>query len=62
MSIFQGVARHTPAPAAVPQTASAATPDLTTLTNARLAEMCAERGIEAPRRATKAQLVALLEG
>ena len=37
-------------------------PDLTSLTNAQLAAMCEERGIEVPRRATKAQLLALLEG
>lgn len=34
--------------------------DLSALTVARLHELCAERGIDAPRRATKAQLVALI--
>lgn len=38
------------------------TPDYQSMTNARLAELCAERGIEPPKRATKAQLVALLDG
>ena len=34
--------------------------DLTALTAAQLKELCAERGIDAPKRATKAQLAALL--
>jgi len=34
--------------------------DLTALTVARLRELCAERGVDAPKRATKAQLVQLL--
>lgn len=34
--------------------------DLSALTVARLRELCDERGIGAPKRATKAQLVALL--
>lgn len=34
--------------------------DLSALTVAQLRELCAERGVDAPRRATKAQLVALL--
>ena len=38
-----------------------ATPtDYAALTVARLRELCAERGIEAPKRATKAQLIGLL--
>lgn len=36
------------------------TDDLSALTVAQLRELCAGRGIEAPKRATKAQLVALL--
>lgn len=36
------------------------TQDLSVLTAARLRELCAERGIDAPSRATKAQLIALL--
>lgn len=35
--------------------------DLTALTVAQLRELCEERGIDAPKKATKAQLVALLE-
>ena len=38
------------------------TQDLSALTAAQLRELCGERGIEAPKRATKAQLIALLEG
>lgn len=38
------------------------TQDLTALTVAQLRELCDERGIEAPKRATKAQLLELLEG
>lgn len=38
------------------------TPDLATLTVAQLRDLADERGIDVPRRATKAQLVALLEG
>jgi len=38
------------------------TQDLSALTVARLRELCDERGIEAPKRATKAQLLELLEG
>ena len=34
--------------------------DLAALTVAQLRELCAERGIEAPRRATKAKLIELL--
>lgn len=36
--------------------------DLSALTVARLRELCDERGIDAPKRATKTQLIALLEG
>lgn len=36
--------------------------DLFVLTVAQLSELCDERGIEAPKRATKAQLIAPLEG
>ena len=62
MSIFQGAARLTSAPVPVRETApEAETPDLTSLTNAQLAAMCADRGIEVPKRATKAQLIALLD-
>lgn len=35
--------------------------DLTSYTVAQLRELCAERGIETPKRATKAQLIGLLE-
>lgn len=51
-------------PALVPLDAAETEPaqDLSALTVARLRELCGERGIEAPRRATKAQLVTLLEG
>ena len=34
--------------------------DLTALTVVQLRELCAERGVDAPKRATKAQLVHLL--
>ncbi len=34
--------------------------DLTALTVAQLRELCGERGVDAPKRATKAQLVKLL--
>ena len=37
-------------------------PDYWEMTNAALAALCAERGLAVPRRPTKAQLVALLEG
>lgn len=37
------------------------TQDLSALTVARLRELCGERGIETPKRATKAQLIGLLE-
>lgn len=36
--------------------------DLSALTVAQLRELCDERGIDAPKRATKAHLIALLEG
>ena len=39
---------------------SAPNEDLTALTVAQLRELCDERGIDAPKKATKAQLVALL--
>jgi hypothetical protein len=35
--------------------------DYSTLTVAQLKELCAERGIDVPKRATKAQVIALLE-
>lgn len=37
-------------------------PDLSKLTNAQLAELCGERGIKVPKKATKATLIELLEG
>jgi len=51
-------------PALVPLDAAETEPtqDLSALTAAQLRELCGERGIEAPKRATKAQLIALLEG
>ena len=36
-------------------------PDLSAMTCAELRALCAERGVTAPKRATKAQLVALLD-
>lgn len=36
--------------------------DLASLTNAELVALCRERGIEPPKKARKAELVALLEG
>lgn len=60
MSVFQGaerIAAPAPAPAPAPE---AKTPDLSQLTNSQLVEICEGRGIEVPRKATKAQLVALL--
>lgn len=36
--------------------------DLTGMTVAQLRALCAERGIAAPRRATRAQLMLLIEG
>lgn len=35
--------------------------DLTALTVAQLRELCAGRGVDAPKRATKAQLIELLD-
>lgn len=51
-------------PALVPLGAAEPEPtqDLSALTVAQLRELCGERGIEAPKRATKAQLLELLEG
>lgn len=52
-------------PALVPLDAAEPEPepvDLSALTVATLRGVCGERGIEAPKRATKAQLIALLEG
>ena len=51
------IAPEKPAQAARP---AAAAPDLASLTVPQLRELCAERGVEAPKRATKAQLVLLL--
>lgn len=50
-------------PALVPLDAAEPEPtkDLSVFTVAQLREMCAERGIETPKRATKAQLIGLLE-
>lgn len=45
-----------------PEQSSDDAQDLSTLTVARLRELCDERGIDAPKRATKTQLIALLEG
>lgn len=50
-------------PALVPLDAAEPEPvNLSALTVAALRALCGERGIEAPKRATKAQLIALLEG
>ena len=50
-------------PALVPLDAADQEPvNLSALTVAQLRELCDERGIEAPKRATKAQLLELLEG
>lgn len=38
------------------------TADLAAMTVAQLRAMCAERGVDAPKRATKAQLIRLIEG
>lgn len=43
-----------------PEQSSDDAQDLSALTVARLRELCDERGIDAPKRATKAQLIALL--
>lgn len=59
MTVFIGAARVEAAPPE-PNAAQERREDLAALTKAQLAELCAERGIEAPSRATKAQLVALL--
>ena len=40
----------------------AAPTDLAALTVAQLRALCADRGVDAPKRATKAQLIALLDG
>lgn len=50
-------------PALVPLDAAEPEPvNLSALTVATLKGLCGERGIDAPKRATKAQLIALLEG
>jgi hypothetical protein len=50
-------------PALVPLDAAEPEPvNLSALTVATLQGLCGERGIDAPKRATKAQLIALLEG
>jgi hypothetical protein len=50
-------------PALVPLDAAEPEPvNLSALTVATLRALCGERGIEAPKRATKAQLLELLEG
>lgn len=60
MSVFQG-AELAPGAARPPAHAgSEKAEDLSGLTNAQLQELCAERGIEVPKKATKAQLIALL--
>ena len=51
------IAPEKPAQAARP---AAAAPDLASLTVPQLRELCAERGIRVPGKATKAQLVLLL--
>jgi len=55
MTVFIGAVR-----APEPHVELAPPEDLSALTVARLRELCDERGIEAPRRATKAQLIELL--
>ena len=45
----------------VPESSEAVAPDLSVMTCAELRALCAERGVTAPKRATKAQLVALLD-
>lgn len=46
---------------AVAVDAPAESVDLSALTVEKLRELCADRGIEVPKRATKAQLIALLD-
>lgn len=53
MTVFQGAARTEGRRLPLPS-------DLSALTVATLREMCEDRGIDAPKKATKAQLVALL--
>lgn len=60
MTVFAGAERLTGATAPAGPSPERATVDLTALTAARLRELCEERGIDAPRKATKAQLTALL--
>lgn len=60
MSVVQG-ARLAPGATWPPETAgNEKAGDLSGLTNAQLQELCAERGIEVPKKATKARLIALL--
>lgn len=44
-----------------PTAAQKAIPDYSAMTNEQLRALCAERGVEAPRRATKARLLSLLK-
>lgn len=45
-----------------PQSEVEGSPNLAALKVAQLKALCAERGIEVPKRATKARLIAILEG
>lgn len=66
MSVIQGAERlqnagvGSPADAHATEDVAAMPADLSGLTNAELAELCRQRGIEPPKRAKKAELVALL--
>ena len=53
MTVFAGAERLT--------TPEPETQDLTAFTVAKLRALCEERGIEAPKRSTKAQLIELLK-
>lgn len=57
MSIFIGAKRVAEAPPAPPVPT-----DYDSMEKADLFALCEERGLSAPKRATKAQLIALLEG
>ena len=55
MTVFQGARRAGGGPERRAE-------DLSTLTTAQLRALCAERGIQAPAKATKTRLLRLLQG